>query len=153
MENTTLHTDWASAMALDIAMARSSVLITSLSLQTAETCPGHPLGMLWAAMHEAAQRGAAITFILPQPARSHPATAYNIHAGYALQAAGVRVIYAPTGNLLHAKTVTIDESIVWVGSGNWTKAAAAWNHEAYVRCQCPALAVRMANYWREKFGK
>ena len=153
MENTTLHTDWASAMALDIAMARSSVLITSLSLQTAETCPGHPLGMLWAAMHEAAQRGAAITFVLPQPARSHPATAYNIHAGYALQAAGVRVIYAPAGNLLHAKTVTIDESIVWVGSGNWTKAAAAWNHEAYLRCQSPQLAMRLSAHWRELFGQ
>lgn len=153
MENTTLHTDWASAMALDIAMARSSVLITSLSLQTAETCPGHPLGILWAAMHEAAQRGAAITFVLPQPARSHPATAYNIHAGYAMQSAGVRVIYAPAGNLLHAKTVTIDESIVWVGSGNWTKAAAAWNREAYLRCQSPQLAMRLSAHWRELFGQ
>lgn len=72
----------------------------------------------------------------------------NQRAAATLHAVGIRVAFAPPANLLHAKTVTIDESIIWCGSGNWTAAATAHNHESYLRVISPALAREMLDHWQ-----
>jgi phosphatidylserine/phosphatidylglycerophosphate/cardiolipin synthase-like enzyme len=152
MENTTLHTEWAAPLARDIADARASVLITSLSLQPRKRDSAHPMSLLWRAIEFAIEAGAGVTFVMPAPSRSHPATAFNLSAAADLQAIGARVAFAPPANLLHAKTVCIDSQVAWVGSGNWTAAASAHNREAYIRAVCPALADSLSRHWRETFG-
>lgn len=151
MENTTLHTEWAQPLAADVAHARRSVVISSLSLQPRKADRAHPISLLWSAMETAANAGARVTFILPKPSGSHPATAFNLAAAADLSALGIRSVFAAAANLLHAKTCIIDSSIVWVGSGNWTAAAAAHNREAYIRCDSPSLAARLRQAWAE-FG-
>lgn len=152
MQNTTLHTDWARPLATDIAAARASVLLTSLSLQPRRRDGEHPISLLWSAMETAARAGARVLFILPAPSRVHPATAFNLSAAADLHAIGVLSAFAPAANLLHAKTASIDGLIAWVGSGNWTAAASAHNREAYIRAECPALAASLSRHWRETFG-
>lgn len=148
MENTTLCTEWAAPLAADIAAARSEVLITSLSLQPRRAATDHPITRLWSALAAAADAGALVTFILPTPHRAHPATQFNHAAARDLFEIGVRALFAPPANLLHAKTCAIDNRIAWVGSGNWTAAASAHNREAYIRAESPALAEKLRDHWR-----
>lgn len=147
MENTTLYTEWARPLANDIAQARHTVIITSLSLQPRKPDNTHPISLLWSAMETAARTGAVITFILPRPSTTHTATAYNMAAAADLSRLGIRSVFAAPANLLHAKTCIIDGSTVWVGSGNWTAAAAAHNREAYIRCESAALAEKLRAAW------
>jgi phosphatidylserine/phosphatidylglycerophosphate/cardiolipin synthase-like enzyme len=148
MENTTLHTAWAQPLADDIAQARHSVLLSSLSLQPRKPGSSNPVSRLWDALETAVRAGASIIFMLPQPSTSHPATAYNLTAANNLSALGARPVFAPPSNLLHAKTCAIDDRIIWIGSGNWTAAAAAHNREAYLRCESPALAQKLREHWQ-----
>lgn len=148
MENTTLHTAWARPLAADVAAARGSVLLTSLSLQPRKRDTNHPINALWDAIDSAAKAGALVTFILPAPSKAHPATAFNLSAAADLMQLGARCVFAPPANLLHAKTAIVDDRIVWVGSGNWTAAASAYNHEAYLRCESLALAARLREAWQ-----
>ena len=151
MENTTLYTEWARPLADDIAQARRSVIVTSLSLQPRKANSGHPVSLLWSAMETASNAGARVTFILPRPSPTHPATAFNLSAAADLSKLGIRSVFAPPANLLHAKTCIIDATTVWVGSGNWTAAAAAHNREAYIRCESPDLAEKLRRSWAD-FG-
>lgn len=150
-QNTELHFEWAEPLAADIAAAQSSLLVTALSLHPMRKVSASPLGRLWLEIAGAAARGLLINFILPAPSRSHPATAMNGQAADALRAVGARCHFAPPARLLHAKTACIDARITWIGSGNWTAAAASHNHEAYVRTVCPVIAERISARWATAF--
>ena len=71
----------------------------------------------------------------------------NGHAAKLLHDLGASVHFLQVDNLLHAKTLSIDESIAWVGSGNWTAAASAHNREAYIRCHSPNMAHSLSRHW------
>lgn len=146
-----VYTDWAGPLSDDIDIAEESILITSLSLQPPRRDGTHPLSMLWTSMDCAVRRGVRIDFVLAQVSRSHPATAFNGSAAAHLHDIGVRPHVARMPKLLHAKTAIIDHSILWVGSGNWTAAATMHNHEAYLRLNSPALAIELAEYFRQAF--
>lgn len=148
MENTELHFEWAAPMAADIAAASASVVVSSLSLHPPRKSALTNIGQLWTALEAATANGCAVDFYLPTPGKSHPATAMNSASASRLFAIGVTVIFLPLVRLLHAKTVSIDGQIAWVGSGNWTAAASAHNREAYLRAASPALARRLADHWR-----
>lgn len=148
MENVTLHFAWAAPLTADIDAAASHISISSLSLHPPRHAGASPIALLWDSLKKASSRGVIIDFYLPQVARSHPATALNQNAAATLHGIGVRVAFAPPANLLHAKTVAVDESILWCGSGNWTAAATAHNHESYLRVVCPSIAREMVNHWR-----
>lgn len=147
MEQPALFFEWADPLAADIAAAQHSILITALSLHPPRSSANKPIKRLWDAIAAAAARGVDVRFILPAPSRSHPATAMNGQAAAALHAAGVGVHYAPPSRLLHAKTACLDKSIVWVGSGNWTAAASAYNHESYLRIKSIELAHQLRTHW------
>lgn len=147
MENTTLHFEWALPMAADIAAAQQSIVATSLSLHAPRKANGNNIGLLWDALAHAIDNGSSVHFFLANASKSHPATIMNYTAGEALHRIGAKVHFLNVANLLHAKTVAIDRSIAWVGSGNWTQAAAAHNREAYLRAACPAIADQLAARW------
>ena len=147
MQNTELVFDWAPPMADDIAAAGVSVMVTALSLHPPRKQSGSNISQLWDALRSAVNNGASVSFFLPLPSRSHPATAMNGDAGQRLHAMGVKVHFLRVDHLLHAKTVSIDGRISWVGSGNWTAAASTFNREAYIRAECPSLAASLAAHW------
>lgn len=146
-QNTELYFEWAAPLAADLAAARWSVLITALSLHPLRRVAPTPIGRLWLELAGAVARGARVDVILPRPNRSHPATAMNGQAAEALHAIGAHCVFAPPGRLLHAKTCSIDAETVWIGSGNWTAAAAAHNHEAYLRVKSCAHAAKLRAHW------
>jgi phosphatidylserine/phosphatidylglycerophosphate/cardiolipin synthase-like enzyme len=147
ISNTELHTAWALPLVADIDAAQVSLLFTSLSLHPPRKMDDKPIARLWQAIEDAARRKVQIDFVLPQTSKSHPATAFNSSAAARLHACGAHPHAAPPARLLHAKTAIIDGSIVWVGSGNWTAAATAHNHEAYLRVCSPHLAAQLRNNW------
>lgn len=148
-QNTTLHHNWAEPLTLDITSAKHTVYITTLSMQLPRKPGATPHHNLITALIAAAARGVRVDVAFPRPSKAHPACAFNRHVAEALHATGVKVWFAPESNLLHAKTATIDERITWVGSGNWTAAAANHNHEAYLRAECPALARQQLRHWQK----
>ena len=143
----TTHTaDWASALAKDVRSAKDTITITTMSMLPPRRLVISAFCDLWAAMIEAAQRHVAINAIMPEPHLSHPATLRNDSAARAIAELGGTTILLPTKNLLHAKTCLIDKSIAWIGSGNWTQAAAAHNFEIYLRCEDPIAAMDLAGF-------
>lgn len=148
-ENTSLHFDWVPPLVADLAAAQVSIVVSSLSLHPPRARRVGNIGQLWQAITDAAARGVAVAFYMTRPTSSHPATSFNAAAAATLHAAGVAVHLLPPARLLHAKTVSIDNQIAWVGSGNWTAAAATHNREAYLRAASPALAVRLAAHWHD----
>lgn len=147
MENTDLHFEWAQLMAADIAAAKLCVYVSSLSLHPPRRSSTTNIALLWTALERATLNRVTVNMYLPSPSKAHPATAMNQSAAERLHAIGVKVIFLPTVRLLHAKTVSIDDKIAWVGSGNWTAAATAHNREAYLRTTSPAIARRLAMHW------
>lgn len=147
LENTALFFKWAEPLAADIDAAQHSILITALSFHPPRSDADKPINWLWRAVKNAAARGVQVEMILPAPSRAHPATAMNGQAAERLRAAGCLYHFAPPGRLLHAKTAVMDARLVWVGSGNWTAAAAAYNHEAYLRIESAELARKMRTHW------
>ena len=151
--NTTLHFDWALPLVADLDAAASSVWVSSLSLHPPRVSRATNIGHLWTAIESAASRGLAVHFVLPRTNKSHPATAFNTAAGDRLHAIGAHVHTLNPARLLHAKTVSIDDALAWVGSGNWTAAASAHNREAYIRAASPQLAARLRLHWLDEIEK
>lgn len=147
--NTQLFFEWADPLCADLREARSRIIITALSLHPPRTSADKPIFRLWQALSEATGKQVQVDFILPLPSKAHPATMQNMSAAQKLHDLGAHCHFAPADRLLHAKTVAIDNQIVWIGSGNWTAAASAYNHECYIRADTRALAIRLREKWIE----
>lgn len=141
---------WAHPLAQDIAEAKIRIQATALSLHPPRRGDQRPIGILWAAMLDACARGVQVEFILPAPHAAHPATLQNSTAGYSLHEAGGKIHLLRPSRLLHAKTITIDDDICWIGSGNFTAAATAHNHEFYCRFTSPQAVQRLREYWEDQ---
>jgi len=152
-ENTTLHFEWAAPMATDIDRAMTSICISSLSLHPPRASRASNIGRLWDSLEAATGRGLSLAFFMPQSSKAHPATAFNESAAARLHAIGATVHTLPSAYLLHAKTVSIDDAIAWVGSGNWTAAGSTHNREAYLRAESSRIAARLRNHWYEELKK
>lgn len=148
MKNINLFFDWAQPLTNDLDSACDSVLITALSMHPPRDNSTGPISRLWAALQAAAARGIRIDVILAGASKAHPATAMNNATAARLHAIGAHHHAAPPARLLHAKTAVVDNSIVWVGSGNWTAAASAHNHEAYIRTIHADMARAMRAHWQ-----
>lgn len=139
---------WAIALAAECAAAQRTIHLSALSM-----IPPTPNGTgawpeLWCAWKAAAARGVAVHIWLAAPSPIHPATRANMTAGKAASSAGIQMHYITGNRLLHAKTAVIDATTIWIGSGNFTAAAAHHNHEAYMRADCPAIARQIIDRWQ-----
>jgi phosphatidylserine/phosphatidylglycerophosphate/cardiolipin synthase-like enzyme len=141
--------DWAAAMRAECDHAQTSILITALSVLPPGRDASGPWPELYAAWKTAAQRGIKVRVWLPAPSAAHPATRQNHTSAIKMAAAGLFPHLVPGAKLLHAKTCTIDCKSVWIGSGNFTCAAAHHNHEAYLRADCAHIARELAARWEQ----
>lgn len=139
---------WAERLAVDISQARHSILLTALSIHAPRRDDQSPLALLWRAMRQALAAGAELQIIMPAPCKQHPAAWQNAATAENIHKLGGQVHLLPPARLLHAKTVAIDDSIAWIGSGNWTAAAASHNHEIYARITGQEANARLREYWR-----
>lgn len=137
---------WALHLALDISAAQRSVIMTALSLLPPRTLKPDDFSGVWLALAAAVRRGVAVQMALPSPTVAHPATLRNDAAAAALRDIGAVPIMVPPINLLHAKTVSIDSRIAWVGSGNFTAAAAHHNRECWSRTHEPSAVAELAGF-------
>lgn len=138
---------WAERLTEDCANAQHSIICSALSLLPPRHPTESPFSKLWQAWAAAAARGVRVEFFLAAPTKIHPATMQNITAGKIAAVVNMKTRYVPQPNLLHAKTVVIDQRTVWIGSGNFTAAAAHFNHELYCRFECEAIAARITSRW------
>lgn len=149
IENVTLRPAWALALAADIAAASWAVNITTLSFQIPRHPNDTPHGQLIAQILAAPLRGVRVNVSMPAPSKTHAACAFNLLSAKTLADAGCFVWWAPPANLLHAKTAVIDDNIAWVGSGNYTAAAANHNRECYMRAASHQLARDLLMHWKQ----
>lgn len=147
--NLTYHgAGWAKALAAECAQAARTIHISALSmLPPTPNASGH-WPELWTEWCKAVARGIQVDVWLPAPTGIHPATKGNVGAGRRIQEAGMRLHYVTGNQLLHAKTCIIDARSVWIGSGNFTAAAAHHNYEAYLRADCDAIAHALIERWQ-----
>jgi phosphatidylserine/phosphatidylglycerophosphate/cardiolipin synthase-like enzyme len=132
-------TNWADAMRLDVCDAKRAIMLTALSLHVPRSFNPQGWPGLWWALCDAVDRDVAVDVYLPAPMEHNPATQGNHTAGRLIEDSGMHIHYIVGNRLLHAKTLCIDGRVLWVGSGNFTAAAAHHNHEAYLRCTSAAL--------------
>lgn len=140
--------DWAPAMLTEVEAAQKSITLTAFSMYPPTPKANGAWPQLYHALEAAAARGLAVHVYLPAPTPIHPGTRANAGAGRALTGAGIAIHYVTGARLLHAKTVTIDDLAVWIGSGNFTAAAAHFNHEAFIRLDCAKFAQELQARWR-----
>jgi phosphatidylserine/phosphatidylglycerophosphate/cardiolipin synthase-like enzyme len=145
----TVHHAWAEPLALDCEAALSHITISSMSLHAPRGATRTAYARLWRAWCNAAARGVRVAIYLPQQTATHPATLQNNSSATAAHANGIAVHFVPAPRLLHAKSVLIDQSICWIGSGNMTMAAAQANHEIYVRFHSRDIAADIAHRWHQ----
>lgn len=135
---TRIHTaEWSKAIADALKTSESKITLTALSFLPPSQHKPDQFGLFYSAILAAAQRIKEVVIILPMPSQTHPATAQNGTAAKTLRAAGCTVWLHPAANLLHAKTCCIDHAEAWIGSGNFTAAAAHHNREAWMQTDDP----------------
>lgn len=147
---TTLHlTDWAELQAHDCTAARQRITISALSCLPPKTKTPGAWPRLWAAWADAAGRGIKVTLYLPAPSAIHPASFQNGQTAIKAHAAGIKCHMIKGPRLLHCKSIAIDENICWIGSGNFTSAAAHHNLEAYTRTISAEMVEQLLKRWKE----
>ena len=134
-------------MAEQCALAQTTIHISALSMLPPTPNAIGDWPELWRAWCAAARRGVRVRIWLPAPMQNNAATRGNVNTGRIAVAAGIGINLLSGNRLLHAKTCVIDASSVWIGSGNFTAAAAHHNHEAYLRADCPAIARELIERW------
>jgi hypothetical protein len=137
----TIHTiNWAADIAADIGEATDSIYVTALSCLVPKLTRTDAWAYFWVALAAAASNKLDVRIALAAPTIHQPATIRNGAAATFLRKLGIRTYLLNGPNLLHAKTVTIDSRIAWIGSGNLTAAAACHNYECWMRSDDEATA-------------
>lgn len=143
----TMHsTDWLRALCDDLNTAMESITITALSIAPTRPDAAGPIPRLWRTLAGCERRGIRARLLVPAPSKAYPATWLNGQAAQKAAALNLDPRLIPLPRLLHAKTTLIDGEISWIGSGNFTTAAGAHNHEAYIRTTDPGIACALANF-------
>lgn len=145
-----LHTaGWPTALADDVSHCTVALSLSALSFLPPRAQRFDPFTRLWLAIDAAARRGVILTVAMPAPTLAHPATLRNDSAAATLRSIGAVVSLVPPTNLLHAKSVIIDHAIAWVGSGNFTAAAAHHNRECWLRTDDAQVAADLRAFHGE----
>lgn len=138
---------WAAAMADQCAAAQRSIHISALSMIPPTQNATGDWPELWRTWCAAARRGLSVHIYLPSATTIHAATRGNNTAGRVIVANDMHIHLIKGNKLLHAKTVVIDDISVWIGSGNFTAAAAHHNHEAYLQTAHQQIARQLIERW------
>lgn len=120
-------------MARDLDNADSSVILTSLSFHTSRGSSISPYTTLFNALKRCSLANLQCEAFLSNPASKNQAAWRNLSSSLVLSTFGWRVHFPNAGKLLHAKSMLIDQKILYVGSGNFTHSAAHNNWECFIR--------------------
>lgn len=138
---------WAARMRADCDAAGDSITISALSCQPPKTKTPGQWPALWESWIQAAARGVRVTLLLPKPSNQHGATVSNGRTAEHAAKCDIRTHLIPGPRLLHCKSLIVDKRILYIGSGNFTSAAAHHNYEAYIRVDSEPLAAQLMNQW------
>lgn len=141
-----LTPEWIKQMRADVENAAVIITLSALSVHPPKPDQITPFSAFMHALASARKRGVQVRAWATAPHASHPAAALNEAARRWFLAHGMEFRLVSGGRLLHAKTLTVDGQIGWVGSGNFTAAAAHSNHEAYLRVECDPDIKQLVNY-------
>ncbi|MQA89792.1 MAG: hypothetical protein GEU90_06105 [Gemmatimonas sp.] len=111
--------------------------------------PGHPTHELLDALARKADAGRKVRVLVDQDGKDDPYRSHliNAEAMAFLSSNGVEVKGDPTEKLLHSKFVVIDESVVVIGSHNWT--AGSFFH--YADVSVAISGAQACRLWRTRF--
>jgi hypothetical protein len=111
--------------------------------------PGHPTQKLLDALARKADAGCKVRVLVDQDGKDDPYRSHLINAAAVafLSSSGVEVKGDPTERLLHSKSVVIDESVVVIGSHNWT--AGSFFH--YADASVAISGAQACRLWRTRF--
>lgn len=135
--------DWCGSMAAQCATAQRSIHMSALSMQAPRQDAIGTWPDLWRELCAAARRGVRVDIWLPAPSPIYPASKGNQATGQRIVDEKMHVHFVTGNRLLHAKACVIDTASCWIGSGNFTAAAAHFNHESYLQTVCPVIAGRI----------
>jgi phosphatidylserine/phosphatidylglycerophosphate/cardiolipin synthase-like enzyme len=136
--------EWARVMREQIDAASSRIYLSALSMHVPRNASIAPHGRLILALAAARLRKVPVKIWLAHPQPQYPATMQNAATRNWCMAQGIACRLVNDGHLLHAKTVTIDNELIWIGSGNFTAQACHSNHEAYLNIRDREAAA----YWQ-----
>ena len=130
----------------DIARAKLSVTLTTLSILSPSKHAAGAHARLWEALQDLNARGVNLHIYTNRPTPAHPATLNNLREATKLTSTRTFLHWIRPGRLLHAKAWCIDHQILWIGSANLTAAAHNYNAETWIRLDSTADAVRF-HFW------
>lgn len=128
-----------SAFQKAIKMARESVYITTPYFVPTRRLIRH--------LRSAAKRGVDVRIILPKKSDHYFVDLGARSYFTTLLESGVR-IFLYEGNMIHSKTVTVDDTWASVGSMNWDRISLLYNFEANIVSTNDAFARRVADHFR-----
>ena len=101
------------------------------------------------ALVKAAERGVKV-YVAVDIGRSKKSltTEFNTDTGLELEAAGITVVYDTPSKRMHAKVLTVDGKISYVGSHNYTHSALKYNNEVTARIVSAEFASELNDYIR-----
>lgn len=141
-----IHVKWAQTLTQDIKRAKTSISITALSMHITKGSATGVYAALFYELETAIKRGIAVSIYLPAASKIHPAASQNFTTLEHLRKLGALTHQVGLPSLLHAKTCVIDNRIVFIGSGNWTAAAAGLNREIYARIIDEKIALELLSH-------
>jgi len=141
--------NWAEPLAVDCSKATQRIQISALSFIPPRKPVLTPWGILWREWVNAVQRGVLVDIVLAAQVQHNAATLNNNSS--AAYAAGFNITtrFVSGERLMHAKSIIIDNRIVWLGSGNMTASAAHLNHEIYCRFESELHAAKIQERWNK----
>jgi phosphatidylserine/phosphatidylglycerophosphate/cardiolipin synthase-like enzyme len=131
---------WARELARECDLAHESICLCAMSLQPPFRNTNNDWSELWQSWCRAVKRCVQVDIWLAAPQQMPRATLGNVGAGEALVRAGIGIHFVRGNRLMHSKSCVIDRCQVWIGSGNFTAAAATTNHESYIRLDSSRIA-------------
>lgn len=129
-----------------IREAETRVSLTALSFLPPRREKSDDFGDLFRAIRAGIKKGVEVRIIMPGSHIANPATLGNTRTGNHLLEEGCTVVLRKSPYLLHAKTAVIDHKSAWVGSGNFTAAAAHFNRECWLETDDQKCVADLLSY-------
>ncbi|MEI6127711.1 MAG: phospholipase D-like domain-containing protein [Pseudomonadota bacterium] len=108
-----------------------------------------PSNQLIQALMDARKRGVKVEAVLEAgDKKDDRVTMNNLLTGGLLKKSGIDVTLDPANSTTHTKLLIIDESLVVLGSTNWTYSALTKNHEVSTVIYSPEAAHRLGDYFQ-----
>ena len=131
-----------------ISSATKSVRVMMFEASYYRKYPDSPSNQLIDALSDASRRGLKVEVILDIKNEIDRTTSRNLDTGKILKKAGVEVVFDPKNITTHTKLLIIDESIVVLGSTNWTYNALTKNHEVSTVIHSAETAQKLMEYFQ-----